>query len=339
MTVISGRRFTVTLNNPTEIETTTIKEHLLGSDNIKYAIIGSEIAPTTGTPHLQGFVSYKSTKTLKTLKKVFSDRAHFENAIADDETNRTYCSKESVLIEIGTPQTKGKRNDISGLKAKLLSDDVSKQSLYLEYPQYIRLIDKMTDFEKGRTVKPNVVWIYGPSGSGKSRYAQQLAIATGQDIYTKTCNNKWFNGYDGQPVLIMNDLRAGTFEFNEMLNMLDRYEHRVETKGGMRQLVSTTILITTNRHPAKIYKSTNENMTQVLRRIDSLIKIDYKTMDTKTGYNPASKVYKIETTVPNPYDDIMEMAKDMVNESTNNIELGDESDESDDESINPLDQL
>ena len=54
-----------------------------------------------------------------------------------------------------------------------------------------------------------------------------------------------------------------------MLMLLDRYECQVEVKGGMRQLRSRYMFITSSVPPENIW-ATNENVEQLVRRIDHI---------------------------------------------------------------------
>lgn len=112
---VRSNRVVFTLNNPTEEEKKCLLERLTQLSNqscLIYAIVGSEVAPQTGTPHLQGFVSLKpsflkaNSGTPLRWKSLIPGlaRAHLENAYGSDHDSKTYCSKESVLFEIGNPE-------------------------------------------------------------------------------------------------------------------------------------------------------------------------------------------------------------------------------------------
>ena len=83
---------------------------------------------------------------------------------------------------------------------------------------------------------------------------------------------KWWEGYDGQEVVIINDYRKDFCKFHELLNLLDRYPYRVECKGGSRQFTSKTIVITTPLSPEETWENrTSEDLGQLLRRIDNIL--------------------------------------------------------------------
>lgn len=105
-----------------ELVDSLVKFHSTGS--LLYAIVGKELAPTTGTPHLQGFIHMKpsvlpATKgTVGTWKTLFPSlaRACFLTARGTDIQQQEYCSKEcelsylfgfpheeKILVELGEP--------------------------------------------------------------------------------------------------------------------------------------------------------------------------------------------------------------------------------------------
>ena len=54
---------------------------------------GKELAPSTGTPHLQGYLEFDKRKELPFLKKRLP-RAHFEPSRLSFQWNIEYCSKD-----------------------------------------------------------------------------------------------------------------------------------------------------------------------------------------------------------------------------------------------------
>ena len=92
------------------------KEHL-GKllDDASYSIYQLEKAPTTGQPHLQGYVYYKNARSFSAVKKLCNS-AHLEIAKGSAEDNQKYCSKSSSRLmgpwESGVLPKPGKRNDM-----------------------------------------------------------------------------------------------------------------------------------------------------------------------------------------------------------------------------------
>lgn len=108
-----------------------------------YLIYGHEIAPATGTPHLQGYVTFKNSKRLTAMKKIHP-RAHWLVAKGTSEENKTYCSKGSNIVEKGSCPSSGKRSDLEDFKdavkegefnAKRLREDFSE--VCAKYPRFV----------------------------------------------------------------------------------------------------------------------------------------------------------------------------------------------------------
>lgn len=64
----------------------------------RYVCAGEEVAPTTGTPHLQGFVYFRTHKRLGTMRGLFPG-CHLLPANGTPVENRLYCGK---LRDAGT---------------------------------------------------------------------------------------------------------------------------------------------------------------------------------------------------------------------------------------------
>ncbi len=60
------RRWIFTLNNYTDVEVDGLKKEKVF---FSFLLFGKEVAPTTGTPHLQGYFELPKKKTLGGLKK------------------------------------------------------------------------------------------------------------------------------------------------------------------------------------------------------------------------------------------------------------------------------
>ena len=84
------RSWCFTVNNYSEEEFNSFKEV-----DCKYIIIGKEKGKE-GTPNLQGYVQFKSCKTLGGVKKI-NERAHWEQAKGNPQQNKDYCSKDFLL--------------------------------------------------------------------------------------------------------------------------------------------------------------------------------------------------------------------------------------------------
>lgn len=89
----------------------------------------------------------------------------------------------------------------------------------------------------------------------------------------------WFDGYVGQPVVILDDFRPWWCQFSFLLRLLDRYPIQVQVKGGFVNFIPETIIITTPKdvHETFAQFRSEEDIQQIRRRITKVkhfIKID-----------------------------------------------------------------
>jgi len=86
-----------TLNNYTSEEVTYLHT-MFSSEKVRYFVYGKEVG-AQGTPHLQGYVHWKTAKTLSACKKAISPRAHVEVARLPKAANTAYCKKDGNWTE------------------------------------------------------------------------------------------------------------------------------------------------------------------------------------------------------------------------------------------------
>lgn len=278
-----SKSFCFTINNWTEDDVTILK----GLEST-YLIYGEEKGKE-GTPHLQGYITFKKTYRLKGLKELHA-KAHWEVA-KTREAAIEYCKKEGKYSESGKSieiksNKQGKRTDL-----EVAVDTVKLKGLKAmieEHPKtYVRF---HSGFEKlaARQAKPRdpknppiVTWLWGPSGTGKTRQV----VEKEPDLWMSGKNLKWWEGYENQEAILIDDFRGDFCTFHELLRIIDRYPYKVEVKGGSRELNSKRIYITSCHKPELVYDKCDEEITQLLRRITLVTHVGH----TKKVIKPAIK--------------------------------------------------
>jgi len=242
------------------------KKMIKSFDGFKYYVFGRETCPDTLRKHLQMYVYYNSQITFKSMKKKFP-KAHIELAKGTPLQASDYCKKDNDFVESGTlPLPQGKRTDIDEVR-KILKETNSMKSVVEVSNSYqaVKMAEQILKYcEAPRTWKPRVEWFYGPTGTGKSKEAYEIL---GNECYTCMSTGRWFDGYDGHHMVLIDDMRKDFMKFHELLRLLDRYAMRIETKGGTRQFRAKMIIITSCYHPSEMF-DTREDLQQLLRRID-----------------------------------------------------------------------
>lgn len=238
-----------------------------------------ETCETTQRLHIQGRVTFKRAYRFAALKKLHS-YASWRHSIALADAN--YCRKrESIkLIDEDRRQRKGTRTDIAiakqtaertGSMREVVKEATNFQAcrmaeLWLKYCEPMREIDP-----KGIEVH----YIWGKSGTNKTRYVYDHHAK--EDVFRPT-SYKWWEGYDGHKVVLLDELRGNWCTFGQLLDLLDIYPYRVETKGGSRQIQATTWYITSCFPPCELYNpdtfGNRERIDQLYRRLESITPTD-----------------------------------------------------------------
>lgn len=127
-TMSRAKHWCFTLNNYTQDDIDRIAEN---ASFFEYLVYGREVGES-GTPHLQGFVSFPSRVRLNyCVEKV--GQAHFSVARNVDHSIQ-YCKKDGDFIEYGErPVGKGSRNDLESFKQAVLSGVLDMKELRLQF--------------------------------------------------------------------------------------------------------------------------------------------------------------------------------------------------------------
>lgn len=244
-------------------------EELLKQGKIYYFGYGEETCPKTKRKHWQGFI-ITPRKELRPMFKMLQGR-HVEIMKGSLKANERYCSKESELIHMGNKPTNGNSTDVTAAKRILDRggdiDDLFNEGFQLSAirwgEEYISRKRKRVVFEK-----PEVIWIHGKTGTGKSKMAHEI---TENPWVSNIDGLQWFNGYQHHKDVIIDDFRGADAPFAKMLRLLDGYEIKVPVKGGYRNWMPRKIIITSCHSPQVCYAGVGERIDQLLRRIDQII--------------------------------------------------------------------
>jgi len=263
---MTSRSMCFTYNNYTDEILISIKEW-----KCRYCIIGFEKAPTTGTPHIQGYVEWLSSKRFNTAHKLLPG-GHWEAAKGTAEQNYIYCSKSGNFWEQGERKEQGKRNDLEAMANSIIENKKIELSLIEEYPtqfiRYHRGLEKLAGlYLTPRTEKPTILWRWGLTGVGKTRFVyDKHGIA---NVYVKD-STKWWDGYTQQKVILIDDF-DGSWPYRDLLRLLDRYPYQGQIKGGYVHINSPHIYFTCEFPPDEFWKNTE--LAQILRRVADVAEV------------------------------------------------------------------
>jgi hypothetical protein len=190
---------------------------------------------------------------------------------------REYCKKDDPEPFEADNRRQGDRTELSEVVDTLRENGI--EQVYRDHPEtFIKFhggITRLsTQLQRRRDPDkpPTVIWLYGATGVGKSRYVHSLE----DDLWVSMGTHRWWEGYSQQPAMLIDDMRCNYAPFNELLKIIDRYPYRAECKGGSVQVNSDRIYITSQFPPHKVYNRENrqdEDIRQLYRRIHRVYRV------------------------------------------------------------------
>jgi hypothetical protein len=250
-----SRKFVFTLNNYTDGELKRIREY---PETVKYVAYEKEVAPSTGTLHLQGFLYTWEPMRISQLHSGFLKRARFCVMYSDFDHNNVYCKKDTgELEEFGERPAQGKRTDIIGVKRRIdagenLYEIMKDESFFSIIMQNERALQKYSSYIRGQRLRaggrkvPQVLVRIGPSRSGKSSYIFDKHGYENVFSVPKLTGD-WYDGYDGQKFVVFDDVEAGKVPPCEHFKRItDGIPMQVPIKGGFTWFLPEIIYFTSN---------------------------------------------------------------------------------------------
>lgn len=256
------RNFTFTHNNyaNTEMEDSLV---------CRFISYSKEVAPTTLTPHLQGYVCFTNATTLRSVRKKLLG-CHVEAMHGSISQNDTYISKMSNPVERGEkPMSNDNKGRAEQLRWKRSLDLAKSDSIdEIDADIQLRYYGTLKRIAMDYMVKPvpldevTGLWIVGKSGVGKSKYV----FDTYPDHYVKS-RNKWWNGYRNEDVVCCDDIGIKDAEWMSsfLKDWAGQYPFQAENKGGGLTIRPKKFIVT-SQYDIETLWSDEETRSALLRR-------------------------------------------------------------------------
>lgn len=265
------RGYCFTCNNYTPEDETYLK-----SIECKYLIFGREIAPTTGTPHLQGYIQFQNPRSATAVVSLLR-RCHVLIANGSPSSNKIYCSKSGDYHEKGDcPEDAIERSNDQGEREReryqaawdyAKSGELERIDPDIRIRCYSTLKRIKIDYQKKVEDLPvgtiSGLWIYGPTGTGKSH----SVAAAYPDAYRKPHSNKWWDGYQGESIVWIDDLDVFDKSLGGLIKIwVDRYAFQAECKGGSTCLIRPLKIIVTSNFTIQEIWGADERFSGPIKR-------------------------------------------------------------------------
>lgn len=247
----------------------------LNTVDCRYLVYGLEEG-SHETPHIQGYIELDNPKSMGAMKKLLNrNDVHLEQRMGTAKQASEYCKKEGHFYERGELKKQGERTDLFELAEQVRVGEINMEELRednpMAYHTYGRTLEKIDDDRMRntkRTWMTKGVWLYGPTGVGKSHRAYEMAGDRSTYVYTE--DGGWWDAYKGEEVVIVDDFR-GSIPFNQLLKMIDKWEYRVRRRGREPMtFLAKEVIITSALHPKEVYKNlaVGDNLDQLYRRVE-----------------------------------------------------------------------
>lgn len=226
-------------------------EDRIQSVGCRYLVYGREVCPTTGREHLQGTIIYHHPQRFASVKAAIGGTAHIE-ACVDAAASAVYCKKDGNYFEAGlAPKPRATEVDWEAVRSYAVARQFDQIPYFIFIRHRTAILQSSLDFgpvPETLSILDNC-WFWGPPGTGKSRTARE-----NPPFYVKSIN-KWWDGYAGEQLVIMDELELDAQYMGHLLKIWgDRYPFNAEVKGGTMLIRPKRIIVTSNYSIDEVFK-------------------------------------------------------------------------------------
>lgn len=249
----------------------------------------------------------------------------------DAELTRVYISKLGKII---SPTTLTELKD----NIKNLNNKTSYDFENVPYKTYVKRIAATQNLKEMKDMKEKyavylesirdrkstkqVFYLQGTAGAGKSTYAKILGkkYYGEDDVFISASSDNLFDNYNGERVIILDDLRDSDMRYSRLLKLLDNNTSsdigaRYHDKNLARCEI---IIITSTISPMDMYKGIEEERFQLYRRI-KFLRLDEGFLELYNYNREADKYVKVNE--KNVQQELEQYYKEHPNE--NNLKIDD----------------
>lgn len=247
-------------------------------DGARYACIGEERGKETKRSHMQGCVVYSNARALRPLIMLIKNTTGQHPWVCQmkgtPKQAADYCKKDHNWLEFGECPMEDEAKGAKAAKRAAKIIELAKQgdlnTIMELYPsEYLRMYNTLQRIKaENASVQKNLadvcgIWIYGPSGVGKSHLPRSVGIP----YYDKPFN-KWWDCNKGEVMAIMDDADPRNTEHlhGYIKRWCDRYPLNVEVKNSAARIRPEFVVITSQYSIEECFAADPKSVEAVARR-------------------------------------------------------------------------
>nr|WQA30155.1 MAG: rep protein [Cressdnaviricota sp.] len=234
-------------------------------DGYECCIVGHENHHQTEGEHLHAWVKFSKSRTIRmlSLNKLFDWRDKHPNIelVKNRATDRVRVAKYVIkdgdftydncnVDEMIKNKANGKKYDTKRILETPMEQLVEEGTISPNQYRNIKWAqqDWALRINPGYTRETKGLWLWGDAGVGKTKFCEQFGMALG-GYYEKPCS-KWWDGYHGEEVVIMDEIRNNALlESGYLFKWADNSPCKVEMKGSTVWSKHRYFLVTSNINP------------------------------------------------------------------------------------------
>ena len=249
-----------------------------------YGLLGFEVCPKTARFHIQGYLQTTGyTRWDAVKRRLGCDDLHLEAARSSAGSNIECCKKSGdyeqfgvAILSGGTPAANHEKS--GAVKTEILrllkEENYGVDALIERYPTHLDFIIKINRLRHRRSGRAFCLYLYGSPGSGKTYSTEKVCKTLGLSLWKKCPGNKWFDGYEGQDVILFEEFTS-CVTCSTFLSLCDSHPPLMEIKGGQCSISTPVYIFCTNISPEEQYPDLPVMRKKAfLRRLDRVVCTD-----------------------------------------------------------------
>lgn len=280
----------------------------------------------------ENYVNKVKGKWVDMLKYLTHKNALDKFQYNDEDVKSNFDFKTVIDKEEKSKNKNARKEEIINLIA---NGEIREYNYYdyitpVEFSTYSKAINDAFKYRMDKLImkgerKMECVFITGAPESGKTAYAKKIATDKGFSYFVSSSTNDIMDGYKGQDVIILDDLRPQSMELVDLLKLLDNNtSSTVKSRFRNKFIECKMIIITTVLKIEHFYQdikgADNEPIQQFKRRCKTYVTLEGKHMYI-SAYDSNKKDYGKVYALKNPVWDLVnsssrndiEMISDMIN--------------------------